>query len=85
MPKCGIVDQGHRPARAIFLCRECGHFDHADLVGATNIAAAAKVAWRKVSERQPNSKGLVSSVQGQAPEFIRGAGDTLSYTFDSIF
>jgi IS605 OrfB family transposase len=49
-PKCGQIEEGNRPTRGLFLCRSCGHFDHADVVGATNIASAAKVAWREVAE-----------------------------------
>jgi IS605 OrfB family transposase len=48
-PECGHIARGNRLVRGIFLCRECGHFDHADVVGAKNIASAAKVAWREVS------------------------------------
>jgi len=51
-PKCGHIDEGNRTARDLFLCRSCGHFDHADIVGATNIACAAKVAWREVAEKR---------------------------------
>jgi len=51
-PKCGHIDEGNRTARGLFLCRSCGHFDHADIVGANNIASAAKVAWRKVAEQR---------------------------------
>jgi len=51
-PKCGHIDEGNRTARGLFLCRSCGHFDHADIVGATNIATAAKVAWREVAEKR---------------------------------
>ncbi len=51
-PKCGHIDKGNRFARGLFLCRSCGHFDHADIVGATNIATAAKVAWREVAEKR---------------------------------
>src|SRR5262245_59910584 len=51
-PKCGHIDEGNRTARGLFLCRACGHFDHADIVGATNIATDAKVAWREVGEKR---------------------------------
>ena len=51
-PVCGHIDKGNRPVRALFLCRSYGHFDYADVVGATNIACAAKVAWREVAESQ---------------------------------
>jgi putative transposase len=49
-PKCGHIEEGNRLTRGLFLCRSCGHFDHADVVGAANIACAAKVAWREVAE-----------------------------------
>ncbi len=45
-PECGHLDKGNRLVRGIFLCRQCGHFDHADVIGATNIACAAQVAVR---------------------------------------
>jgi len=51
-PKCGHMEEGNRLTRGLFLCRSCGHFDHADVVGATNIACAAKVAWREVAEKR---------------------------------
>jgi putative transposase len=51
-PKCGHIEEGNRPTRGLFLCRSCGHFDHADVVGATNIACAAKVTWREVAEKR---------------------------------
>jgi putative transposase len=50
-PECGHLDKGNRSARALFLCRSCGHFDHTDTVGATNIAYAARVAARGVAEQ----------------------------------
>jgi IS605 OrfB family transposase len=51
-PKCGHIDKGNRPTRGVFLCRSCGYFDHADVAGASNIACAAKVAWREVAEKR---------------------------------
>jgi transposase len=51
-PKCGHMEEGNRLTRGIFLCRSCGYCDHADVVGATNIASAAKVAWREVAEKR---------------------------------
>ena len=51
-PRYGRIDKGDRSARGLFLRRLCGHFDHADIVGATNIACAAKVAWREVAEQR---------------------------------
>jgi len=46
------MEEGNRPTRGVFLCRSCGYFDHADVVGATNIACAAKVARREVAEKR---------------------------------
>jgi hypothetical protein len=46
-----------------------GHFDHADVVGATNIACAAKVAWPEVSEQRltaPRSTATSSTYKAQA-------------------
>jgi len=51
-PKCGHIEEGNPPTRGMFLCRSCGHFDHMDVVGATNIACAAKVAWWEVAEKR---------------------------------
>ena len=48
-PECGHKANSNRYARGVFLCRSCGYFDHADRVGAINIASAATVAWREVS------------------------------------
>ncbi len=56
-PECGHLDKGNRLVRGVFLCRQCGHFDHADVVGATNIACAAKVAWREVAEQSLKENG----------------------------
>jgi len=47
-PECKHVAKSNRATRGTFLCRECGHFDHADLVGAKNIASVAAVMQREV-------------------------------------
>jgi putative transposase len=51
--------------------RQCGHFDHADVVGAKNIASAAKVAWREVAERGSAVRQQAARVQRQAPSIAR--------------
>lgn len=38
-PVCGHVARNNRRSRGFFQCRQCGYSCHADLVGATNIAA----------------------------------------------
>lgn len=48
-PECKHISKGNRLIRGVFLCRSCGHFDHADTVGAKNIACAASVIMREVS------------------------------------
>lgn len=49
-PECGHIDRSNRLVRAIFLCRSCGHFDHADIVGAKNIASVAAAIRREDAE-----------------------------------
>ncbi|MEJ7648660.1 MAG: transposase [Nakamurella sp.] len=55
-PACGYVDIGNRESQAVFCCRECGHAQHADVVGAVNVrqrgielaaAAGSAVAARR--------------------------------------
>jgi putative transposase len=39
-PKCGHVAADNRLTRTTFRCRRCGHFAHADVVGALNVLRA---------------------------------------------
>ena len=48
-----------RPIEAWLTLR--GHFDHADIVGATNIATAAKVAWREVAEKRLTAAAYIAA------------------------
>jgi IS605 OrfB family transposase len=48
-PGCNHVSEKNRIRREVFLCDECGYFDHADIVGAKNIRSGALVIARKVS------------------------------------
>ena len=48
-PGCGHVSKKNRIRRDVFLCDECGYFDHADIVGAKNIRSGALVIAREVS------------------------------------
>lgn len=43
--RCGHTEKGNRPSQAEFCCRACGFVEHADLVGADNIAYKAPQAW----------------------------------------
>lgn len=36
-PECGHIDKRNRKSQAVFLCVECGHQEHADVVGGKNI------------------------------------------------
>jgi len=38
---CGHTDRKNRTTQAEFLCQKCGFVEHADLVGADNIAVLA--------------------------------------------
>jgi transposase len=48
-PECSHVSKKNRIRRDVFLCDECGYFDHADIVGARNIRSGALVIAREVS------------------------------------
>ena len=48
-PECNHVSEKNRIRRDVFLCDECGYFDHADIVGAKNIRSGALVIAREVS------------------------------------
>jgi IS605 OrfB family transposase len=43
-PVCGRVDKANRKTQSEFQCVQCGHAEHADVVGAMNIAARAEVS-----------------------------------------
>jgi putative transposase len=48
-PSCNHVSRKNRIKRDVFLCDECGYFEHADIVGAKNIRSGALVIAREVS------------------------------------
>lgn len=48
-PVCSTCDKRNRPSRATFRCIGCGHSEHADIVGARNIATRAEVIRPTVS------------------------------------
>jgi IS605 OrfB family transposase len=48
-PSCDHVSRKNRIKRDVFLCDECGYFEHADIVGAKNIRSGALVIAREVS------------------------------------
>jgi ribosomal protein L37AE/L43A len=48
-PACNQVSGKNRIRRDVFLCDECGDFDHGNIVGAKNIRSGALVIAREVS------------------------------------
>lgn len=42
-PVCGCIDKANRRSQSEFVCTGCGFADHADIVGARNIASRAEV------------------------------------------
>jgi putative transposase len=48
-PHCGYVAAENRPEQALFACVACGHAEHADTVGALNIAQRAGLARRQAA------------------------------------
>ena len=67
-PVCGYVSRNNRPNHGEeFVCQNCGYKEHADIVGAINIAI------RELSKTQSeNLKGLLVS-QPNAPDSVGGA------------
>lgn len=42
-PECGLTSAENRPTQEKFHCISCGHQEHADTVGATNVLRAGLV------------------------------------------
>lgn len=42
-PECGCINKANRRSQAEFVCTGCGHSEHADVVGARNVASKARV------------------------------------------
>lgn len=43
-PECGCIDRRNRRSQSEFVCKSCGFAQHADVVGARNIARKGRVA-----------------------------------------
>jgi IS605 OrfB family transposase len=66
-PACGNIDKANRKSQSEFVCKSCNFVDHADHVGAVNIARRAAVNQPIVSGyRGGKHSCLSSSVQGQS-------------------
>src|SRR5262247_3008432 len=61
-PECNHVSKKNRIRRDVFLCDECGYFDHADIVGAKNIRSGALVIAREVSAAASRVSRETSSI-----------------------
>jgi len=57
-PKCDYINKGNRRSQAEFCCKSCGYTDHADHVGAVNIARRATINWPIVAAIGRETKQL---------------------------
>ncbi len=57
-PKCDCINKRNRRSQAEFCCKSCGFSDHADHVGAINIARRATVNWPIVATIGRETKQL---------------------------
>jgi IS605 OrfB family transposase len=64
-PVCGHVFKNNRRSQSEFQCRACGHTDHADRVGAINIA-------RRAAANQPIVSGIGSETHLAIPLLAQG-------------
>ena len=64
-PRCGCIDKANRRSQSEFECRACGHTDHADHVGAVNIA-------RRAAFNQPIVSGIRSETHLAIPLLAQG-------------
>ena len=66
-PACGYIDKANRKSQSEFVCKSCDFVDHADHVGAVNIARRAVVNQPIVSNYCDGKHSCLSvSVQGQS-------------------
>ena len=68
-PECNHVSEKNRIRRDVFLCDECGYFDHVVIVGASYIRSGALVIAREVSVAA-ESRGVI---QETSSIYNRGA------------
>jgi IS605 OrfB family transposase len=68
-PECGHCDRANRRSQAEFVCKSCGFAEHADVVGARNIARRGRVnvpivslveAGNRDSHRRPRGEQIQS-------------------------
>lgn len=61
-PQCGHADKANRPERAVFFCKECAYSNHADVIGALNIAGK-KLWFDAVRKHMIKNKPLKHELQ----------------------
>jgi putative transposase len=65
-PKCGHTEKGNRDGEK-FVCRACGHADHADVGAARKIAKKSGLSFPPKQKRLPADCGKVMPVKISSP------------------
>lgn len=76
-PKCGYTEKGNRDGEK-FVCRACGHADHADTGAARKIAKRGGKSFPPNQKRLPADCGKVTPVKTSIPERIESRNLNLS-------
>jgi putative transposase len=82
-PKCGHTEKGNRDGEK-FVCRACGHAEHADTGAARKIAKRSGLSFPRNQKRLPADCGKVTPMELSAPEWVEPRNLNLSMQIQSL-